>query len=177
MHNFLAGYISPRTDVHQMRENLSLLSFWGLVFSLIAVTLFVVIYWYQKSKYANREIVKDLRQRSVDVYLAAKTPEAESDSKRFREASNEIERLRAETRVLFWLIIAMNTAVIIIFILAYRYSRHQLIRISRTSRREPLGQPAHGKLPGTRYDGPRTAANRTALYRAAHSRVTGELDA
>jgi len=121
MRNFLAGYISPRTDVHQMRENLSLLSFWGLVFSLIAVTLFVVIYSYQKSKYANREIVEDLRQRSVDVYLAAKTPEAESDSKRFREASNEIERLRAETRVLFWLIIAMNTAVIIIFILAYRY--------------------------------------------------------
>jgi hypothetical protein len=65
--------------------------------------------------------VEDLRQRSVDVYLAAKTSEAESDSKRFREASNEIERLRAETRVLFWLIIAMNTAVIIIFILAYRY--------------------------------------------------------
>ena len=116
-----SGYISPRTDVHQMRENLSLLSFWGLVFSLIAVTLFVVIYSYQKNKYANREIVEDLRQRSVDVYLAAKTPEAESDSKRFREASNEIERLRAETRVLFWLIIAMNTAVIIIFILAYQY--------------------------------------------------------
>jgi hypothetical protein len=105
---------------NQMRENLSLLSFWGLVFSLIAVTLFVVIYSYQKSKYANREIVEDLRQRSVDVYLAAKTPEAESDSKRFREASNEIERLRAETRVLFRLIIAMNTAVIIIFILAYQ---------------------------------------------------------
>ena len=121
MRNFLAGYISPITDVHQMRENLSLLSFWGLVFSLIAVTLFVVIYSYQRSKYANREIVEDLRQRSVDVYLAAKTPEAESDSKRFREASNEIERLRAETRVLFWLIIAMNTAVIIIFILAYQY--------------------------------------------------------
>ena len=35
-----------------MRENMSLLSFWGLVFSLIAVTLFVVIYSYQKSKYA-----------------------------------------------------------------------------------------------------------------------------
>ena len=108
-----------------MREHLSLLSFWGLVFSLTAVTLFVVIhsyqkYSYQKTKYANREIVEDLRQRSVDVYLAAKTPEAESDSKRFREASNEIERLRAETRVLFWLIIAMNTAVIIIFILAYQ---------------------------------------------------------
>jgi hypothetical protein len=103
-----------------MRENLSLLSFCGLIFSLIAVTLFVVIYSYQKSKYSNREFVEDLRQRSVDVYLAAKTPEAESDSKRFREASNEIERLRTETRVLFWLIIAMNTAVIIIFILAYQ---------------------------------------------------------
>jgi len=104
-----------------MHKNMSLLSFWGLVFSLIAVTLFVVIYSYQKSKYPNRKMVADLRRRSVDVYLAAKTPEAESDSKRFREASNEIERLRAETRVLFWLIIAMNTAVIIIFILAYQY--------------------------------------------------------
>jgi hypothetical protein len=104
-----------------MRENISLLSFWGLIFSLIAVTLFVVIYSYQKSKYANRKIVEDLRQRSVDVYLAAKTPEAESNSKSFREASNEIERLRAETRVLFWLIIAMNMVVIFIFILAYRY--------------------------------------------------------
>jgi hypothetical protein len=103
-----------------MRENLSLLSFLGLVFSLIAVTLFVVIYSYRKSKDANREIVEDLRQRSVDVYLAAKTPEAESDSKIFRAASDEIDRLRAETRVLFWLIIAMNTAVIIIFILAYQ---------------------------------------------------------
>jgi hypothetical protein len=113
--------ISPRTEVYQMRENMSLLSFWGLVFSLIAVTLFVVIYSYQQSKYTNRRIVEDLRQRSVDVYLAAKTPEAESDSKRFREASNEIERLRTEARVLFWLIIAMNTAVIIIFIVAYRY--------------------------------------------------------
>jgi hypothetical protein len=121
MRNFFAGYISPRTDVHQMRENLSLLSFWGLVFSLIAVTLFVVIYSYQKNKYAKRGIVEDLRERSVDVYLAAKTPEAESDSKKFREASNEIERLRTETRVLFWLIIAMNTAVIITFILAYQY--------------------------------------------------------
>src|SRR6516165_1953801 len=121
MHNFLAGYISPRTDVHQMRENMSLLSFWGLVFSLIAVTVFVVIYSYQKSKHVNRTIVEDLRKRSVDIYLPAKTPEAQSDSKSFREASNEIERLRAETRVLFWLIIAMNTVVIIAFILAYQY--------------------------------------------------------
>ena len=104
-----------------MRENLSLLSFWGLIFSLIAVTVFVVIYSYRKSKYANRKIVEDLRQHSVDVYLARRTPEAETDSQIFREASNEIDRLRAETRVLFWLIIAMNTVVIIIFILAYRY--------------------------------------------------------
>ena len=57
----------------------------------------------------------------MDTYLAADRREVETDSKRFREASNEIERLRAETRVLFWLIIAMNTAVIIIFILAYQY--------------------------------------------------------
>src|SRR5215469_14603664 len=104
-----------------MRENLSLLSLCGLVFSLIAVTLFVVIYSYQKSKYAKREIVEDLRQHSMAGYLAAKAPEAESDSKRFWEASDEIDRLRAETRVLFWLIIAMNTVVIITFILAYQY--------------------------------------------------------
>ena len=104
-----------------MRENLSLLSFWRLVFSLMAVTLFVVIYSYQESKYAKRGIVEDLCQRSVDVYLAAKTPEAKSDSKILREASNEIERQRTETRVLFWLIIAMNTVVIITFILAYQY--------------------------------------------------------
>ena len=103
-----------------MRENLSLLSLWGLIFSLTAVTLFVVIYSYQKSKSANQNIVEDLRKRWMDVYLAAKTPEAETDSKKFREAAEEIERLRAETSVLFWLIIAMNTAVIIIFILAYR---------------------------------------------------------
>jgi len=103
-----------------MRENMSLLSFWGLVFSLIAVTLFVVIYSYQKSKNANRNIVDDLRQRSVNIYLAAETGEAETDSKKFRAAADEIERLRAETSVLFWLIIAMNAAVIIIFTLAYR---------------------------------------------------------
>ncbi len=104
-----------------MRENLSLLSFWGLIFSLIAVTLFVVIYSYKKSKYANQNIVEDLRQRSVDIYLAAETSEAGTDSKKFSEAADEIQRLRAETGVLFWLIIAMNTAVTIIFILAYRF--------------------------------------------------------
>ena len=103
-----------------MRENLSLLSFWGLVFSLVAVTLFVVIYSYQKRKYAKQNIVEDLRQRSVDIYLAAETREAKADSKKFDEAADEIARLRAETRVLFWLIIAMNAAVITIFTLVYR---------------------------------------------------------
>jgi hypothetical protein len=126
----LPGAAQPKSNVrksldttpeaHQMRENLSLLSFWGLVFSLIAVTLFVVVYSYQKSKYANQNIVEDLRQRSVDIYLAAETREAKTDSKKFREAADEIQRLRAETGVLFWLIIAMNTAVTIIFTLAYR---------------------------------------------------------
>src|SRR5262245_44297042 len=81
-----------------MRENMSLLSFWGLIFSLIAVTLFVVIYSYQKTKGANQNIVEDLRQRSVDIYLAAKTGEAETDSQKFRGAADEIERLRAETK-------------------------------------------------------------------------------
>ena len=103
-----------------MRENMSLLSFLGLIFSLIAVTLFVVIYSYQKTTGANQNIVEDLRQRSVDIYLAAETSESETDSKKFGGAADEIERLRAETGVLFWLIIAMNTAVIIILILAYR---------------------------------------------------------
>jgi len=104
-----------------MRENMSLLSFWGLVFALIAVTLFVIIYSYQKTKGANQNIVEDLRRRSVDIYLAAKTGEPETDSQKFRRAADEIERLRAETSVLFWLIIAMNTAVIAIFTLAYRF--------------------------------------------------------
>jgi hypothetical protein len=104
-----------------MRENMSLLSFWGLVFALIAVTLFVAIYSYQKTKGANQNIVEDLRRRSVDIYLAAKTGEPETDSQKFRRAADEIERLRAETSVLFWLIIAMNTAVIAIFTLAYRF--------------------------------------------------------
>jgi hypothetical protein len=103
-----------------MRENMSLLSFLGLIFSLIAVTLFVVIYSYQKMKGANQNIVEELRQLSVDTYLAAKTSEAKTDSQKFGEAADVIERLRVETRVLFWLIIAMNAAVITIFFLVYR---------------------------------------------------------
>jgi hypothetical protein len=67
-----------------MRENMSLLSFWGLVFALIAVTLFVVIYSYQKTKGANQNIVEDLRnaqwtfiwqQRQVKLRLIPKNSE------------------------------------------------------------------------------------------------------
>ena len=71
-----------------MREHMSLLSFWGLVFSLTAVTLFVV-YSYQKTKGANQNIVEDLRQRSVDIYLAAKTDEAKTDFQKFRGAADD----------------------------------------------------------------------------------------
>jgi len=101
-----------------MRENLSLLSLWGLVFSLIAVTLFVAVYSITRNIDRN-DFVVDLRQRSVEIYLAAETHCAEADSKKFRAAANEIERLRAKTGVLFWLIIAMNALVIIIFSVAY----------------------------------------------------------
>jgi hypothetical protein len=102
-----------------MRENLSLLSFWGLVFSLIAVTLFVVVYSITRN-IDKKDFVGDLRHRSVEIYLAAETNNAEADSKNFRAAANEIERLRAKTGVLFWLIIAMNALVIVIFSVAYQ---------------------------------------------------------
>ena len=46
--------ISPRTEGHQMRENMSLLSFWGLVFALIAVTLFVIITRIKKRKVPSK---------------------------------------------------------------------------------------------------------------------------
>jgi len=102
-----------------MRENLSLLSFWGLVFSLIAVTLFALGYLITRT-IDKRDVADDLRRRSVDIYLAAETGEAEQDSKRFRWAADEIERLRRRASVLFWLIIAMNAVVIGIFAVGYR---------------------------------------------------------
>lgn|SRR5215211_2452314 len=103
-----------------MRENLSLLSLWGLVFSLIAVTLFVAVYSITRN-IDKKDFLGDLRHRSVEVYLAAETRQAEADSQSFRAAADEIERLRAKTRVLFWLIIAMNAVVIGIFVVAYRF--------------------------------------------------------
>jgi hypothetical protein len=107
---------------NQMRENLSLLSFWGLVFSLIAVTLFVVVYSYNKNtnKGENKDIKDDLRRRSVAVYLAAESSAAEDISKKLRAAADEIERLRRNNSVLFWLIIAMNTVVASLLALAYK---------------------------------------------------------
>jgi hypothetical protein len=102
-----------------MCENMSLLSYFGLIFSLMAVTLFVIIYSYKKMKGTNQNIVED-RQRSVDTYLAANTAEAKTNSQKFGEAATLIDRLSVETRVLFWLIIAMNAAVITIFTLVYR---------------------------------------------------------
>jgi hypothetical protein len=102
-----------------MCENMSLLSYLGLIFSVIAVTLFVIIYSYKKMKGTNQNIVED-RQRSVDTYLAANTAEAKTNSQKFGEAATLIDRLSVETRVLFWLIIAMNAAVITIFTLVYR---------------------------------------------------------
>jgi hypothetical protein len=101
-----------------MRENLSLLSLWGLVFSLIAVTLFVAVYSITLN-IDRKDFVGDLRHRSVEIYLAAETHNAEADSKKFRAAADEIERLRVKTGVLFWLIIAMNALVVIIFSVAY----------------------------------------------------------
>lgn len=83
------------------------------------MTFFVVVYSIIRN-IDKKDIVGDLRRRSVDIYLAAETREAEQDSKRFREAADEIERLRGKTSVLFWLIIAMNAVVISIFVVAYR---------------------------------------------------------
>ena len=105
-----------------MRENLSLLSYWGLVFTLVAVTLFVVVYSYKKNtnKGENKDMVDDLRRRSVAVYLAAESSSSEDISKKLRAAADEIERLRVENSVMFWLIIAMNTVVTSLLALAYK---------------------------------------------------------
>ena len=86
---------------------------------MIALTLFVLGYSITRS-IDKRNVADDLRRRSVDIYLAAETREAEQDSKRFRGAADEIERLRRRTSVLFWLIIAMNAIVINIFAVGYR---------------------------------------------------------
>ena len=105
-----------------MRENLSLLSYWGLVFTLAAVTLFVVVYSYKKNtnKGKNRDMVDNLRRRSVAAYLGAESSSSEDISKIIRAAADEIERLRAENSVMFWLIIVMNAVVAGLLALAYK---------------------------------------------------------
>jgi hypothetical protein len=104
----------------QMRENLSLFSFWGLIFALAAVTIFVVVYAY-KNRIAiggKYDIVDDLRRHSVAVYLGVET--AADISHKLRDAGDEIERLRGMNFVLFWLIIAMNAVVIGLLLIGYR---------------------------------------------------------
>jgi hypothetical protein len=54
---------------------MSVLSYLGLILSLIAVTLFVIVYSYKKMKGSNPNIVEELRQRSVHTYLGATTAE------------------------------------------------------------------------------------------------------
>ena len=105
-----------------MRENLSLLSYWGLIFTLIAVTLFVVVYIYMSNtgKGEERDMVEYLRRRSVAIYLAAASSTNEDISSKLRAAADEIERLRAQNYVLFWLIIAMNAVVVSLLAIAYK---------------------------------------------------------
>lgn len=105
-----------------MRENLSLLSYWGLIFTLIAVTLFVVIYTHKSNsgKGEDRYIVEYLRQRSVAIYLAAASSTNEDISSKLRAAADDIERLRSQNNILFWLIIAMNAVVMSILAIAYK---------------------------------------------------------
>jgi hypothetical protein len=105
-----------------MRENLSLLSYWGLIFTLIAVTFFVVVYIYMSNtgKGEDRDMVEYLRRRSVVIYLAAASSTNEDISTKLRAAADEIERLRAQNYVLFWLIIAMNAVVICLLAIAYK---------------------------------------------------------
>jgi uncharacterized membrane protein YbaN (DUF454 family) len=103
-----------------MCANMSVLSYLGLILSLIAVTLFVIVYSYKKMKGSNPNIVEELRQRSVHTYLGANTAEAKTNSQKFDEAATVIDRRSVETRVLFWLILAMNAAVISIFTIVYR---------------------------------------------------------
>ena len=72
-----------------MRENLSLLSYWGLIFTLIAVTLFVVVYMYMSNtgKGEDRDMVEYLRRRSVAIYLAAASSTNEDISSKLRTAA------------------------------------------------------------------------------------------
>ncbi len=106
----------------QMREHLSLFSFWGLIFSLTALTLFVVVYVYKNkaARGGKNDIVDDLRRHSVAVYLGAEASSSEDISTKLRAAGDEIERLRGMNLVMFWLIVAMNVVVAGLLLIGYR---------------------------------------------------------
>lgn len=106
----------------QMRENLSLFSFWGLIFALTAVTIFVVVYVYKNrtAMGGKNDMVDDLRRHSVAVYLDAETISSADISHKLRDAADEIERLRGTNLVMFWLIIAQNAVVIGLLVIGYR---------------------------------------------------------
>ena len=102
-----------------MRENLSLFSYWGGIFAVAAVTLFVTVYLYKHAP-GTSNLIDDLRRRSVAIYLAAETSSSGEISNELRAAADEIERLRDANRVMFWLIIAMNAVVICLLALGYK---------------------------------------------------------
>lgn len=102
-----------------MRENLSLLSYWGGIFAVAAVTLFVTVYLYKRAP-GTSNLIDDLRRRSVAIYLAAETSSSGEISNKLRAAADEIERLRDANRVMFWLIIAMNAVVICLLAFGYK---------------------------------------------------------
>ena len=100
--------------------NLSLLSFWGLVFTLTAVTLFVFLYSDKNMiEVRNKDTLSDLRRCSVAVYLEAESTASGNISKKLWAAAGEIEWLRTQNSILFWLIIAMNTVVAGMLSIAY----------------------------------------------------------
>ena len=106
----------------QMRENLSLFSFLGLIFAVTALTVFVVVYVY-KNRTAiggKNDMVDDLRPHSVAVYLGAETSSSADISHKLRDAGDETERLRGTNFVMFWLIIAQNAVVIGLLVIGYR---------------------------------------------------------
>jgi hypothetical protein len=109
-------------NMNQMRENLSLFSFWGLIFAVIALTVFVVVYVYKNNagRRGKNGMVDDLRRHSVGVYLGAEASSSADISKKLRDAGDEIERLRGMNLIMFWLIIAMNAVVIGLLLIGYR---------------------------------------------------------
>ena len=110
------------SKINQMRENLSLFSFWGLIFALTAVTVFVVVYVYKNNAGSGgkNDMVDDLRRHSVAVYLGAETGSSADISRKLRDAGDQIERLRGMNLVMFWLIVAMNAVVIGLLVIGYR---------------------------------------------------------